>query len=96
MKEKKEKLDYIEKEDKRTIGGGEYWNNHWLKDKKLGLYSEKYRVKTVGKWLSDIAILYDLKEFKPEYGYSKQLRTIKFSDLGSLTDAIFCYIMYQH
>ncbi len=69
MKEKKEKFDFIIKEDKRTIGGGEFWNNHWLKDKKLGLYSEKYRVTTVGKYLSDISILYDLKEFNPEYGY---------------------------
>ncbi len=37
--------------------------------KKLGLYSEKYRVKSVGKWLSEISILYDLEVFQSEYGY---------------------------
>ena len=49
-----------------TIGGGHAWSNDWLKGKKLGLYSEKYRVKSAGQWLSEISILYDLKELKHE------------------------------
>jgi hypothetical protein len=43
------------------------WEPSWLKDEKLGLYSEKYQVKQVGKWLSNISILYELEQFKPEY-----------------------------
>ena len=52
LREKKVKFDLITPENDRTIGGGNVWSNSWLKGKKLGLYSEKYRVKSVGKWLS--------------------------------------------
>ncbi len=67
-----------------------------MNGRKLGLYREQYKVTAVGKWLSKLSILYDLKELKPEFDTELQLRTIKFQEFSSFTDAIYCYIMYQH
>ncbi len=63
------RFNQITPEDDMTIGGGHEWEPTWLKDKRIGLYAEKYQVETIGKELSRISFIYDLKEFKPEYGY---------------------------
>ena len=72
------------------------WPLKKMNGRKLGLYREQYKVTAVGKWLSKLSILYDLKELKPEFDTELQLRTIKFQEFSSFTNAIYCYIMYQH
>jgi len=52
-------------QEEKKINTDPDWPLKKLNGSKLGLYREQYEVTAVGKWLSKIAILYDLKELKP-------------------------------